>query len=72
MTRLYIIRVKPEHRTARRLKYWRPDGAGYTDDLAQAGVFGAGLGHALRVLHDAESRSEVVMLPDGLTYNGGK
>lgn len=41
----FVYRVKPEHRSGRGT-YWRANGAGYTDDLAQAGLYATAMGVA--------------------------
>lgn len=35
---LYLLETRPEHRRGR-ARYWRPNGAGYTDHLWDAGLF---------------------------------
>ncbi len=38
---LVVMRVRPEFRDTRG-RFWRPGGAGYTDDLTEAGLWVAG------------------------------
>lgn len=60
---IYVYRVRPEHRSGRGT-YWRAGGAGYTDDIDEAGRYG----DTARV--EGSERSEAVLLADELDRLG--
>ena len=60
----YVYRVRPEHRGGRGT-YWRPNGAGYTNDLAQAGRY-----NSPDRVRGSET-AEAVLLHDELARLGG-